>query len=880
MTAVGDDLCGEASAAIELATAEPGRARQVAEDVLARARRARVPTAVSMAEQALGLAAREVGEIAGAVRHLRNAVRVAERAGLVTRAAEARVSLAPTLQYAGQAAPALREADRAAAVLRGPALARLQMQRSGILVRLGRTEEALDLLAPAAATFRRTGDVVWEARLLNLRGILHGNRGAYAAGERDFRRAGELFAAAGDEVAAAHMVCNRAWLSGRRGEVPAALALYDESEARLRALGVPFTVPLVDKCEVLLAVHLGAEARSTAEAAVREFAAGGMASDVPEAQLKVAHAALLEGDSAAAAAAAGRAAAAFARQGRPGWEAMARWAAVRARCETARPTAATQRAAVAAAESLDAAGQVVVALDARLVAARIALQRRKVAEAESLLAPVRVRRGTPAELRTRTWYAQALLRTAQGDRSGAERALRAGWQVLDEYRASLGATELRASVSGHGQDLARLGVAHALEAGRPDGVLRWVERARAAALRLRPVRPPDDDALAHDLAELREVAAELAKAHPPGAAAKLMSRQVALEEAVRRRARQAAGSGAVDAVPTLPRLASALAERVLLEIVQVDGFLHALVVRDGRAVLHAMGPAAAAERELEQLRSALRRLAHRRGSAASLQAAVAAAAAAGEGLEALLIAPVAADIADRSLVISPPGRLYALPWSVLPSCRGRPLSVVPSSALWLRTHEAAASLSGDGRAPLLVAGPGLAHAAEEVELLRGTYAAPTVLVGEAATAGAVGGNLHGAGLAHIAAHGSFRADNPLFSCLRLADGPFTVYDLEALGAAPPVLVLSACESGLSAVRPGDELMGLASALFMIGTRALVASVGPVPDDATKALMVRFHQRLASGSSPSQALASAGGGDRPTTDPAWVAAASFLCFGAG
>jgi len=41
----------------------------------------------------------------------------------------------------------------------------------------------------------------------------------------------------------------------------------------------------------------------------------------------------------------------------------------------------------------------------------------------------------------------------------------------------------------------------------------------------------------------------------------------------------------------------------------------------------------------------------------------------------------------------------------------------------------------------------------------------------------------------------------------------TVYDLEALGHAPSTLILSACESGLSGVRPGDELMGLASVLL-------------------------------------------------------------------
>jgi CHAT domain-containing protein len=65
----------------------------------------------------------------------------------------------------------------------------------------------------------------------------------------------------------------------------------------------------------------------------------------------------------------------------------------------------------------------------------------------------------------------------------------------------------------------------------------------------------------------------------------------------------------------------------------------------------------------------------------------------------------------------------------------------------------------------------------------------------------------------------------MFSSLRLADGDLYVYDIERLGSAPDLVVLSACDSGFTETRPGEELMGLSSALLSMGTRSIIASVG-------------------------------------------------------
>jgi len=204
--------------------------------------------------------------------------------------------------------------------------------------------------------------------------------------------------------------------------------------------------------------------------------------------------------------------------------------------------------------------------------------------------------------------------------------------------------------------------------------------------------------------------------------------------------------------------------------------------------------------------------------------------------------------------------------------------VVPSTALWYRAESTAARGGADPQV-VLVLGPGLPGAAAEVSHLRDSYPGAQWLAGKAATAKAVMAALDGADLAHVAAHGRFRPDNALFSCLDLADGPLTVYDLETLRQAPATIVLSACDSGLSEVCPGDELMGLAAALFTLGTRCLIAAVVPVADRFARVLMIELHDALRSGMAPAAALARAQARSAAETGSD-EAPGSFVCFGVG
>ena len=244
----------------------------------------------------------------------------------------------------------------------------------------------------------------------------------------------------------------------------------------------------------------------------------------------------------------------------------------------------------------------------------------------------------------------------------------------------------------------------------------------------------------------------------------------------------------------------------------------------------------------------------------------------------------------------PTGELHALPWALLPSLRGRTTTVSPSAGLWYsrEVEETAGSrpLAEGASAVVLVAGPRVAEAEEEISRLRSFYPRARVLQGSRATASTVARAFEGRRLAHVAAHGTFRSDNPQFSSLELADGPLTVYDLERIARPPQWLVLSACDAGRSEVHPGDELMGTSAALLSLGTRAIVSSVAPVPEDGVSPVMIALHSGLARGQGLAPALAAAQARALPeklsilelaSGDPGAreaLAACAFVCLGAG
>jgi len=153
----------------------------------------------------------------------------------------------------------------------------------------------------------------------------------------------------------------------------------------------------------------------------------------------------------------------------------------------------------------------------------------------------------------------------------------------------------------------------------------------------------------------------------------------------------------------------------------------------------------------------------------------------------------------------------------------------------------------------LARGPGLSTEGAEVPLVAKLYDDVTVLADNGATARQVLYALEGAWVAHIAAHGTFRADSPLFSSLHMYDGPLTVYDFEQLNRAPYRMVLSSCDSGVLAPTGANELLGLVSSLLPLGTAGIIAAVVPLNDYAVVPVMVDLHTHLREGQGLAESL---------------------------
>ncbi len=730
-------------------------------------------------------------------------------------------------------------------------------------------------------------------RVLMNRGVLALRRGQLDRAESDFRRSLEVAREAGQSVQAAKATGNLAYLAYVSGDVPRALRLIDEASVVLSAESRPLAaVAAVDRSRSLIAAGLLREASETLHDAAPLLGRAGLRQDQAEAELAGAEVARLQGDTSGARRLAHRAMSRFEERGATGWSLLAQLEL--ARLDVSGPPAAATSAAMTAAvlrPRLRALGLIEEAHVAHLlqIAGLLAggdLESARVVAGRDAWTVTRSRSGARIGTRMLAHETRAALIQASAGPAEAQRVRERGLRDLATWQSRLGSLDLLTAATSIGARLARDGLAEALRDGRLPGVFAWSERVRATSARIVPVRPPADPQASALLARLRQLRAAEREQRLGGGQVdpELRHESRRLEQEVRQRSwRQVGREQVVEPVGLETVRAQLGPDATLVSLMSVGNRVHALTLTAKRAEVRPVGSVTAFREAVFRVRADLDVLAGRVMPAAMRASVLGSLRTGLDALAPLAATRVRGDDLGGPVVLVPAGLTAQVPWTLLPALRGRPTCVVPS-ATWWTTARARALAAQDtenahGR-EVFVAGPEVTRAVSEVTTCAAGAREGTtvVLTGPAATAETTLAAMDGATVLHVAAHGRHEPDNPLFSSLGLADGWLFGHDLDAVETLPRQVVLSACETGVASMRPGDEALGMTAAFLHGGCRTVVGSVARVGDAAAECLAVEHHRGLRAGLPPARALAAAletldrSGGD--------LGVAPTVCFGLG
>lgn len=231
-----------------------------------------------------------------------------------------------------------------------------------------------------------------------------------------------------------------------------------------------------------------------------------------------------------------------------------------------------------------------------------------------------------------------------------------------------------------------------------------------------------------------------------------------------------------------------------------------------------------------------------------------------------LIAPVRLRLArSKNVVIVPHGMLHYLPFHAFFDgkrylCDVFQVSYAPSANVFAICQQRQSASSGaalifgvpDARAPFIL---------DEVQAVAGILPGNKIFLGSNATAAKLREEGAHARLIHIATHGFFRQDNPMFSGIRLADGYLSLHDIDQLHLPAQLITLSGCATGLTVVAAGDELLGLVRGLLHAGGESLLLSLWDVHDRTTSEFMKHFYSHYSANKNNVAALQSAMGAIR-------------------
>ena len=216
-----------------------------------------------------------------------------------------------------------------------------------------------------------------------------------------------------------------------------------------------------------------------------------------------------------------------------------------------------------------------------------------------------------------------------------------------------------------------------------------------------------------------------------------------------------------------------------------------------------------------------------------------------ESLYAELIAPLRRHLQAKHLIFVPHGPLHFLPFHALKNgdtylCDTHTISYAPSATVFALCQEKPPSNMStslvlgipDERAPQIL---------DEVQSVAAILPNADLFLGGQARTEVLKSKGSQSALIHIATHGTYRQDNPMFSGIRLGDGYLNLYDLYQMRLSARHVTLSGCATGMNFVAAGDELLGLQRGLFCAGAASLLLSLWDVHDRSTAELMQSFYK---------------------------------------
>jgi CHAT domain-containing protein len=815
-----------------------------------------------------------------AARLFRQAGREVDVARTLNGALQSLISLGKYDEALASAAEARSLFERHAAAVN---LARLDSNVANIMARQDRFDEALPIYRRVYEQLTAIGDPPDVAAVLSNMALCHINLGDFTSALETYHAARAYCDRHEMPLLVTQADYNIAYLHYLRGEYTRALDLYRTAREHSERVGDAYHGALcsLDCSEMYLELNLCEEAAELAEQARAQFGALRMVYEQAKAVTNLAIAASRRGDSTRAGRLFGRARQLFRREGNMAWLALVDLYEALVLHRSGHHVQARQLAEHARELFSEAAVPARAAL-CDLLLARLELQDGNIQAADDLCRAV-LDKTVDTQAPILAYQAQFMLglaREASGDRDGALHAFETAHAALESLRTQLRGDDLKLAFLEDKQAVYESLVSNCLASTAPErlpAAFGYIESGKSRSLAdliavraasLAPRHAVDTTAAPRLRQELswhyRQLEREEAKpdkrperVHALRARTRQLEKELgrSLDEA--RRTDQEFSALQTGRSFNLEEIRASLApDTRVLEYYQARGQTYVCLLGREQLDIVALGPIAELRHAARLLKFQLSKFrldaAYVSKFSAQLQAATDAHL---RELYAALIAPVRARLHAEHLVVVPHDVLHLVPFHALLDGDRHliddfTVSYAPSSSVY-RLCRTKPPGSGQGAVIMGVPDAGTPFILEEVRAVAETLPGSQIFVGPDATAHHLQQRGETSRFVHVATHGFFRRDNPMFSSIRLGDGPLSVHDLYQFRLSAELVALSGCGTGLSVVVGGDEQLGLVRGLLYAGAHAVLLTLWDAYDGSTAEFMTAFYRHVMEGRTKAQ-----------------------------